>query len=187
MKITSSESKGKLEISGKGSITYLGFNTKARSHKYKKARYAIGNVSKKDLPKIIRKFDNFEKLPSEKKRPKHDPTDSYIYLARQLAKFIMRSDILNWHNYGGYTEMTALSSDVYSTEDNESKRIIVHEGLSQSCSTNEGESKRSIVNETLSQNYSADVDKLCSAEKDISEYTITEQKDAEYKESSVTN
>ena len=33
MKITSSESKGKLKKSGKGLITYLGFKTKARSHK----------------------------------------------------------------------------------------------------------------------------------------------------------
>ena len=30
------------------------------------------------------------------------------------------------------------------------------------------------------------MDKICSTEKEISEYTITEQKDAEYKESSVT-
>ena len=33
MKITSSESKEKLERSGKGLITSLGFKTKARSHK----------------------------------------------------------------------------------------------------------------------------------------------------------
>ena len=98
----------------------------------------------------------------------------------------MRSDTLNWHDYGSYTEMTDPSSNVYSTEDDESKRIIVHEGLSKSCSTNKGESKRSIVNKTLSQNYSTDMDEICSTEKDISEYTITEQKDAEYKESSVT-
>ena len=45
MKITSSESKEKLERSGKGLITSLGFNTKVGSQKYKKARYAIGNVS----------------------------------------------------------------------------------------------------------------------------------------------
>ena len=32
----------------------------------KKARYAIRNVSKKDLSKIIRKFDNFEKLDKTK-------------------------------------------------------------------------------------------------------------------------
>ena len=45
IKITSSESKGKLEGSGKGLITSLGFKTKARSQRYKKARYVIGNFS----------------------------------------------------------------------------------------------------------------------------------------------
>ena len=45
MKITSSESKGKLERSGKVLITYLDFNTKARPEKYKKARCAIRNFS----------------------------------------------------------------------------------------------------------------------------------------------
>ena len=57
MKITSSESKRELERSGKGLITYLGFKTKSRSQKYKKSRYAIGNVSEKDLSKIIKKFE----------------------------------------------------------------------------------------------------------------------------------
>ena len=75
-KITYSESKGKLERSGKGLITSLGFKTKARSHKYKKAMYAIGNISKKDLSKIIREFEKIEKLTYEKKRPKHEPTDN---------------------------------------------------------------------------------------------------------------
>ena len=40
------------------------------SHKYKKARYATVNVSKKDLSKIIRKFEKIEKLPYDKKRVK---------------------------------------------------------------------------------------------------------------------
>ena len=57
MKITSSESKEKLERSGKGFITSLGFKAKVRPHKYKEARYAIVNVSKKYLSKIIREFD----------------------------------------------------------------------------------------------------------------------------------
>ena len=39
---------------------------------------------------------------------------------------------------------------------------------------------------TLSQKYSVDMDRLCSTEKDISEYIITEQKHAEYKESPFT-
>ena len=57
MKTTSSESKKKLERSGKGLITSLGFKTKSRSQKYKKASYAIGNVSEKDLLKIIKEFE----------------------------------------------------------------------------------------------------------------------------------
>ena len=86
MKITSSESKGKLERSGKGLITYLCFKSKARPQKYKKARYAIVNVSKKYLSKIIKEFEKIERLPYEKKRPKHEHNDSYFYLSRQLSK-----------------------------------------------------------------------------------------------------
>ena len=57
MKIKSSESKGKLERLEKGLITSLDFKTKARSQNYKKARYAIGNVSEKDISKIITEFE----------------------------------------------------------------------------------------------------------------------------------
>ena len=57
MKIKSSESKVKLEISGKGLITSLGFKAKTRPQKYKKARYAIRNVSKKDLSRSIKDFE----------------------------------------------------------------------------------------------------------------------------------
>ena len=106
MKITSLESKVKLERSGKGLITSLGFKAKVRPYKYKKSRYAIENVSKKDLYKIIKEFEKIDKLPYEKKRPKHEPTDSYFHLARQLTKCMMRSDDLNWHNHGGYTKTT---------------------------------------------------------------------------------
>ena len=81
---------------------------------------------------------------------------------------MMISDTLNWHNYGGYTEMTYLSLNVYSTDEDESKRIIEHETLSQNCSANKDESKHSIVNETLLQNYSEDVDKQFSTEIDKS-------------------
>ena len=70
MKTASSETKGKLETSGKGLVTSLGFKTKVRLQKYKKARYAIGNVSEKDLSKIIKEFVKIEKLRYEKKRPK---------------------------------------------------------------------------------------------------------------------
>ena len=77
MRITSSKSKdNNLERSGKGLITSMGLKAKIRPHKYKKERYAIENVRKKDLSRIIREF---EKLPYEtykKKRPKHEPNDS---------------------------------------------------------------------------------------------------------------
>ena len=75
---------------------------------------------------------------------------------------MIRADALNWHYYGSYTEMTAPSSNVYSTDKDESKRIILHKSLSQNCSTEESESKGGIFNKTLSQNYSAGVDVLCS-------------------------
>ena len=57
MKTTSSESKGKLERSEKGLVTALDFKTKVSWQNYKKARYAIGNVSEKDLSNIIEEFE----------------------------------------------------------------------------------------------------------------------------------
>ena len=60
-----------MERSGKGLIASLGFNNKSRSQKYKNARYAIVNVSEKEISKIIRKVEKFEKLSYEEKRPKH--------------------------------------------------------------------------------------------------------------------
>ena len=115
-------------------VTALAFKTKARSPKYKKERYAIGNVSEKDLTKIIKEFEKIGKLPYEKKRPKHEPTGSYFHLARQLSDCMMRSDTLNWYDHGGNTKMTALYSNVNVTNESESKRSTVNEKLSQKCS-----------------------------------------------------
>ena len=44
METTSSESKVKMEGSGKRLVTALAFKAKVRLSKYKKARYSIGNV-----------------------------------------------------------------------------------------------------------------------------------------------
>ena len=112
METTSSESKERLEVSGKGLVTAMDFNTKVRLPKYKKARYAIGNVSEKDLSKIIKKFEKIEKIPYEEKSPKHEPTDSYFHLSREIAKCMMISDKLNWYDHGGYKKMTASYSNV---------------------------------------------------------------------------
>ena len=59
MKVSSSESKDNLGGSVKGFITSLGIKSKVRPNKYKKARYVIRNVSKKDISKIIREFENY--------------------------------------------------------------------------------------------------------------------------------
>ena len=69
MKTTSLESKAKLEISGNVLVTALDFKTKVRLPKYKKARYANGNVSEKDISKIIKDFEKIGKLTYEKMGP----------------------------------------------------------------------------------------------------------------------
>ena len=177
IKTTSLESKIKLGRSGKGLVTALAFKTKVKSQKYKKARYAFINVSEKDLLKIIKKFEKIEKVPYERKRPKYDPTSSYFHIVRQLAKCMMRSDQLNRHDHSSYAEKTAPSSNVNVTDKDESKEIIVQKTLSENQSKDVSESERNIVNETLSHNNSADVP----------ENNITELKDKEHKEPSVTD
>ena len=72
--------------------------------------------------------------------------------------------------------MSAPSSNVNVTDKEESKEIIVHENLSENSYTYVSKSERNIVNKNLSQNNSADV----------SENNITELKDKEHKEPSVT-
>ena len=86
MKTISSQSKGKLETSGKGLVASLGFKNKVRSKKYKKAKYTIRNVSAKDFSKIIKEIEKIGKLHYEKKGPKHDPTDSYFHLAKATCE-----------------------------------------------------------------------------------------------------
>ena len=57
METTSSESKVKMEGSGKWLVTVLDLKNKSRSTKYKKSRYAIGNVSMKDLSNTVKEFE----------------------------------------------------------------------------------------------------------------------------------
>ena len=88
-------------------ITSLGLQDQIRPNKCKKARYSIFNVSKKDLLKIIREFERLTYETYESNRPKHEPTDSYFYLARQLAKCMMIAYALKLYVYPVRTEMTA--------------------------------------------------------------------------------
>ena len=68
---------------------------------------------------MISEFDKIEKLPCEKKRLKHEPTESYFHLTREIAKCMTRSEKLNWYMHGGYKEMTAPYSNVNVTNEDE--------------------------------------------------------------------
>ena len=125
--------------------------------KYKKARYAIGNVSEKELLKIIKEFEKIGKVPYVRRIPKHEPTSSYFHLVRCIAECMMRSVEHNQHGHGSYAEETATSSNVNVMDEDESKEIIVHETLSENLSKDISESECNIVHKTLSQNNSADV------------------------------
>ena len=58
---TSSESKVELERSGKWLVTALALKTKSRSKNTKRARYAIGNVSMKDLSNNFKEFEKWSR------------------------------------------------------------------------------------------------------------------------------
>ena len=115
METTSSESKVKMEGSGKWLVTALALKTKTRSTKYKMARYDIGNVSMKDLVNKIIEFEEFVRVPHFKKEPKHEPTLSYLHLVEFLRKCMMRSGYHKQHVHNSYEKETALSSDVTDT------------------------------------------------------------------------
>ena len=102
METTSPESKVKMEVSGKWLVTALVLKTKARSKIYKKARYAIWNVSMKDLSNKIKEFENIFKVPHLKSKPKHEPTLIYFHLVECLRKCMMRSGENNHHLHKGY-------------------------------------------------------------------------------------
>ena len=109
--------------------------------KYKKARYAIGNVSMKDLSRIIKEFEKIVKVPYVKRIPKHEPTSSYYHLVGCIAECMMRSDEYNRDVHGSYAEETAPSSNVNDMDEDESKEIIVHETLSENLSMDVSESE----------------------------------------------
>ena len=114
------------DIRGSDKYVTLDISSKFDSH-----------VSVKDIFKIIKEFEKIEKLPYEKKRPNHDPTESYFHQARQLENCMMRSDNLNWYDHSRYKEMTAPYSNVNVTNESESKHSIVNKPLLQIRSAKE--------------------------------------------------
>ena len=59
----------------------------------------------KELSKTIMDLNKLPYKHYESRSTKRDPTDSYFYLARHLAKYMMQSDALNSHVYPVRTEM----------------------------------------------------------------------------------
>ena len=104
------------------------YNTNIRSKKYKKARYSITDVSIKDLSNIIKEFEKFPYKCYVQKSPNHEPTDSYFYLARHIAKCMMRVDVLNSHVDPVRKEMTGKQqiwiSHICDSYKKESKRYL---------------------------------------------------------------
>ena len=125
MIITYSEPKDDLGRSGKGLITSLGLKTNVRSNKYKKARYAITNVSMKYLSNIIKDIEKLSYKGYVRKRPKHEPTDSYFYLKTQSSKCRMIDNALNLQINPVRTEITGTQKipvlHICSTDERESK------------------------------------------------------------------
>ena len=118
--------------------------------------FAITEVSLEDLSKIIREFKDFNKEGYVRKIPKHMPTDSYLYLARQLAKCAMinlrgpvRTQNMSTYimSYSKISTQKIPSLHVCSTDKSRSKSIKADESEQKRvnvnvCSPNESKSKR---------------------------------------------
>ena len=76
-------------ISYKRLIAPLGLKAIRRSKNVKKVKFVISEVSLKDISRIIEEFKNVPYEGCARKRSKHMLTDSYFYLTRQLANFMV--------------------------------------------------------------------------------------------------
>ena len=132
------------------------YQDQSRVEKYKKARYAIGNVSMKDLSNKIKEFEIFLKVPHLKKTPKYEPTLSYFHLVECLRKFMMISGENNHHVHDGYGKEMAPLSDVKDTDKDkdeyESNNSIAQSFDEPSAENLESESDCNIVNATTELN-----------------------------------
>ena len=106
----------------------------------------------KYLSNIVKEFENFLYKGNVRNGTKHDPSDSCLYLVRQIFKCMMRDDALNLHVDPVRTEITGTQQipilQVCSSGKSESKRILADENVSQACSTDESEQESVIVDES---------------------------------------
>ena len=93
---------------------------------------------------MIKEFENLSYEGYAKKRSKHEPTDSYFYLARHIPKCTMRQDPFNLHVYYVGTETTSMQwitiLHFCSLGESKSKGITTDENLLQVYSTDKNES-----------------------------------------------
>ena len=84
----------------------------------------------KDESKIIREFDKLPYKSYKRRTPKHDPTDSYFYLAMHLANCMMGAHVLNSHIYPVRIQITATTlitiSHGCSTDKSKIKDFLAH-------------------------------------------------------------
>ena len=90
-----------------------------------------------DPSNTTRKLDKLIYKSYERRRPKHEPTDTYFYLARPLTNCMTRYDNLNLHGYLVRTENTATThipiSYFCSTYDSKSEELPVNVTLLRVC------------------------------------------------------
>ena len=141
----------------KGVGNRSGSQDQSKVEKYKKARYAIGNISMKNLSNIIKDFEKMVKVPYVKRIPKHEPTSSYYHLVGCITECMLIFGEENQHVHSGYAEETAPSSKVNDTNEDKLKEFIVHKPLVENLSMDASESECNTVHENLSQNNSSDV------------------------------
>ena len=101
---------------------------------------------------IIKDFTGFSYKGYVHKRTKHEPTDSYFYPERQLAKCMMRADALNQQVEPVRTEMTGKQqikiSQICDSNESKSKGIIADEKLLKFCSMDKGKPESVIIDES---------------------------------------
>ena len=146
-----------------------------------KVRYVITTVSMKDISNIIKEFENLPYKSYVRKRPKHETTDRYFYLARQLARCMMIDDAFNFHVEPVRTEMTStqqiLTLYVCDPEKSKSKEILVGENLLQVCSKDHSESETVIIDESSTEeSESESVQKSINTNKEKDTNNKTEHK-----------
>ena len=92
----------------------------------------------KDISNIIKEFLKLLYKGYVRKRPKHEPTNSYFYPERKLAKCMVRADSFNSHVDPVRTEMTVIQhipiSHIFHSDESKSKGIIEVERLLRVCS-----------------------------------------------------